>query len=100
MFGSYALQGFCYRGTNYPNVIFNKNLVQSLDSFYKLNEKEVPRSTVDSFIETCEIQPNTSDNEILKPFEEESRDFYKTPSKAIIDIYIYIYIYIYIFIII
>ena len=55
----------------------------------------VPRSTVDSFIETCEIQPNTFDNEILKPFEEESRDFYKTPSKAIIDIYIYIYIYIY-----
>lgn len=33
-----------------------------------------------------ETQPSTSENEILEPLEEESRDSDKTPSKAIIDI--------------
>ena len=33
-------------------------------------------------------QPNTSENEILEPLEEESRDFDKTASNAIIDIQI------------
>ena len=36
-------------------------------------------------IEIFETQPNTSDNEILEHLEEESRDFDKTPSIAIID---------------
>ena len=62
--------------------------MQSLDSFYKLNEKEVPIPTANSFIEIFETQPNASDNEILETLEEESRDFDKTPSIAIIDIQI------------
>ena len=33
------------------NVIFNKKIVQGLDSFYKLNEKEVPTQTANSFTE-------------------------------------------------
>ena len=69
------------------NVIFKKT-VQGLDSFYKLNEKEVPIPTANSFIEIFETQPNASDNEILETLEEESRGFDKTPSIAIIDIQI------------
>ena len=42
------------------NVIFNKKkTVQGLDLFYKLDEKEVPIPTADSFT-ISETQPNTS----------------------------------------
>ena len=58
----------------------------SLDPFYKLIEREAPVPPATTFIEKTETQPNTSDNEMLKPVEEESRDFGKTPLNEIIDI--------------
>ena len=63
-----------------------KKTVQRFDSFYKLNEKEVPVTIASPSIKISETQPNISHNEILEPSEEESRDFDKTPSNAIIGI--------------
>ena len=58
--------------------IFNKKTTQSLDSFYKLNEKEVPLPKASPSIEISNTQPPiTSDNGILEPSEEEPRDFDK-----------------------
>ena len=68
------------------NVIFNKKTAQGLDSFDKLNEKEVPLPNASPSIEISNAQPPiTSDNEIVEPSEEEPRDFDKT-SNTIIDI--------------
>ena len=61
-------------------------MLQVFDSYYKLNEKKVSKPTTNPFIEILATQPNTSNNEILKPLEGESSDFDKTPSNAIIDI--------------
>ena len=61
-------------------------MLQVFDSYYKLNEKKVSKPTTNPFIEILATQPNTSNNEILKPLERESSDFDKTPSNAIIDI--------------
>ena len=76
----------CYRGTDYPKCNIQQKNVQGLDSFYKLNEKLaiVPSGT--PFTEIFETQPNIPDTEILGPLEEESRDFDKTHSDAIVDI--------------
>ena len=69
------------------NDIFNKKTAQGLDSFYKLNEKEVSLPNASHFIETSNTQlPNTSNNEILEPSEEEPREIDKAPSNKIIDI--------------
>ena len=68
------------------NVKFNKQAVQGLDSFYKLNEKEVLIPSANLFTELFKTQPNTSDNEVFGPSEEESGYFDKTLSNAIIDI--------------
>ena len=68
------------------NDIFNKKTAQGHDSFYKVNEKEVPLPNASPSIEISNTQsPITSDNEILEPSEEEPRDFDKT-SNTIIDI--------------
>ena len=68
------------------NDIFNKKTAQGHDSFYKLNEKEVPLPNASPSIEISNTQsPITSDNESLEPSEEEPRDFDKT-SNTIIDI--------------
>ena len=61
-------------------------MLQVFDSYYKLNEKKVSKPTTNPFIEILATQPNTSNNEILKPLEGESSDFDKTPSNAITDI--------------
>ena len=64
-----------------------KKTAQGHDSFYKLNEKEVPLSNASPSIEISNTQsPITSDNEILEPSEEEPRDFDKT-SNTIIEIH-------------
>ena len=68
------------------NDVFNKKTAQGQDSFYKVNEKEVPLPNASPSIEISNTQsPITSDNEILEPSEEEPRDFDKT-SNTIIDI--------------
>ena len=68
------------------NDIFNKKTAQGLDSFYKLNEKEVPLPNASPFIKTSNTQlPITSNNKIVEPSEEEPRNFDKT-SNTIIDI--------------
>ena len=60
------------------NDIFNKKTTQSLDSFYKLNEREVPLPKASPSIEISNTQPPiTSDNGILETSEEEPRDFGK-----------------------
>ena len=51
-----------------------------------LNEKEIPLPTASPSIETSKMQPNTSENEISEPSEEEPGDFGKTASNTIIDI--------------
>ena len=68
------------------NVIFNKKHFERLDLLSQLNEKEVPIPTANSFMKISEIQPNTSDNEILEHLEEESRNSGKISSNAIVDI--------------
>ena len=68
------------------NAKSNKETVQGLNSFYKLNEKQVSIPNANSFMEISESQPNTSDNEILEPLEEGSRGFHETLSNTIIDI--------------
>ena len=65
-----------------------KKTAQRFYSFYKQNEKEVPLTIASPSIKISETQPNISDNEILEPSEEESRDFDKTPSNAIIGVQI------------
>ena len=50
-----------------------KKTVQGLDSFHKLNEKEVPLLTASPSTEISETQPPV----------EESTGFHKTPSNAI-----------------
>ena len=63
-----------------------KKTAPGQDSFYKVNEKEVPLPNASPSIEISNTQsPITSDNEILEPSEEEPRDFDKT-SNTIIDI--------------
>ena len=68
------------------NVIFNKKHFERLDLLSQLNEKEVPIPTANSFMKISEIQPNTSDNEILEHLEEEYRNSGKISSNAIVDI--------------
>ena len=68
------------------NYILNKKTSQGLDSFYNINDKEVPLPNASPSIEISNTQPPiTSDNEILEPSEEKPRDFDKT-SNTIIDI--------------
>ena len=60
------------------NDTFNKKTAESLDSFYKLNEKEAPLPKASPSIEISNTQPPiTSDNGILETSEEEPRDFGK-----------------------
>ena len=57
------------------NDVFNKKTAQGQDSFYKVNEKEVPLPNASPFIEISNTQSAiTSDNEILEPSEEERWD--------------------------
>ena len=42
-----------------------------------LNEKEIPLPTASPSIEASKMQPNTSENEISEPSEEEPGDFGK-----------------------
>ena len=65
-----------------------KKAAQRFYSFYKQNEKEVPLTIASPSIKISETQPNISDNGILEPSEEETRDFDKTPSNATIGIQI------------
>ena len=68
------------------NDVFNKKTAQGQDSFYKVNEKEVPLPNASPSIEISNTQsPIISDNEILEPSEEEPRDSDKT-SNTILDI--------------
>ena len=64
-----------------------KKTTQSHDSFYKLNEKEVPLPNANPSIEVSNTQSNTqsitSDNEILESSEEEPRNFDKTSNIVI-----------------
>ena len=63
-----------------------KKTTQGRDSFYKLNEKEVPLPNASPSIEISNTQPPiTSHNEILEPSVEEPRHFDKT-SNTVIDI--------------
>ena len=63
-----------------------KKTTQGRDSFYKLNEKEVPLPNASPSIQISNTQsPITSHNEILEPSVEEPRHFDKT-SNTVIDI--------------
>ena len=76
----------CATNTSKESYNVKQKTVQIFDSYFKLNEKKVSKPTTNPFIEILATQPNTSNNEILKPLEGESSDFDKTPSNAITDI--------------
>ena len=66
------------------NDIFNKKTAQGRDSFYKLNEKQVPLPNASPSIEISNTQtPITSGNEILEPSGKEPRHFDKTSNTII-----------------
>ena len=48
--------------------------------------KKVLITSANTFTEISETQPNTSDNKILEPLQEESIDFDKTLSNSVFDI--------------
>ena len=68
------------------HIMFNKKTVQGINSFYKQSKKEVTIPTANSLIEISKTQPNTSDNNILEPLEEECMNFDKTPSNPVTNI--------------
>ena len=64
---------------------------QGLDSFYKLNEKEVPLPNASSSVEISNTQPPiTSDDEILEPSEENFKYSYWYTNSDITKVFIII----------